>query len=92
VRWTGLGYVAAISYSLYLSHKIVIHLDDLLLPKTWMTGWSQIAIYYVTSIAVASILYFAVERTFMQMRNRILARMKKPPQKTETAFNSIVSD
>lgn len=91
-RWTGLGYIATISYSLYLSHKIVFHVDDLLLPKPWMTGWSQIAIYYITSIAVASALYFAVERTFMQMRNRILARMKKPPQVTGTAFNSIASE
>ncbi|ESQ94218.1 acyltransferase family protein [Asticcacaulis benevestitus] len=91
-RWTALSYIAAISYSLYLSHKIVFHLDDLFMPKAWMTGWIQIAIYYVTSIAVASLLYFAVERTFMQMRNRLLARMKKPPQNTETAFKSIASD
>jgi len=90
-RWSGLGYIAAISYSLYLSHKIVIHIDDLLLPKAWMTGWSQVAIYYVTSIAVASALYFAIERTFMQMRNRVLVRMKKPPQRTETALNSMPS-
>jgi peptidoglycan/LPS O-acetylase OafA/YrhL len=86
-RWTGLGYVAAISYSLYLSHKIVIHLDDQLLPAIWMTGWRQITIYYVTSITVASVLYFAVERTFMQMRNRVLARMKKPPQKLRRLLN-----
>ncbi len=92
MRPSGLGYIAAISYSLYLSHKIVIHLDDLYLPRAWMTGWPQIAIYYVTSITVASILHFAVERTFMQMRNRVLVRMKKPPQKTEAAFNSIASD
>jgi len=91
-RWSGLGFIAAISYSLYLSHKMVIHLDDLLLPKVWMTGWSQIVIYYVTSITVASGLYFAVERTFMQMRNRILAHMKKPPQKSETALTSIASE
>jgi peptidoglycan/LPS O-acetylase OafA/YrhL len=91
-RSSGLGYIAAISYSLYLSHKIVIHLDDLLLPKGWMTGWSQIAIYYVTSITVASGLYFAVERTFMQMRNRVLTRMKKPSRSPETALNSAASD
>jgi peptidoglycan/LPS O-acetylase OafA/YrhL len=91
-RWTGLGYIAAISYSLYLSHKIVFHLDDLFMPKAWMTGWSQIVIYYVTSITVASILYFAVERTFMQMRNRLLARIKKPPHLPETAFKSTTFD
>jgi peptidoglycan/LPS O-acetylase OafA/YrhL len=74
VRWTGIGYIAATSYSLYLSHKTVIHLDD------------------ATSIAIASVLYFAVERTFMQIRNRMLERMKKPPQLPETAFNSIASE
>lgn len=88
-RWSGIGYIAAISYSLYLSHKIVIHLDDLLLPKDF---WNQIAIYYVSSSTVVSALYFAVERTFMQTRNRILMRMKKPFRSPETTFNSISSD
>ncbi len=82
LRWSGLGYVAAISYSLYLSHKMVIHLDDLFLPKAWMTGWGQVAIYYTTSIAVASVLYFAIERTFMQVRNRVLAYMNKAASET----------
>jgi len=91
-RWSGLGYIAAISYSLYLSHKIVIHLDDQFLPKAWMTGWSQIAIYYITSIAVAAVLYLTVERSFMRIRNRVLAHMKKPSRKTGTAFNSILSE
>ncbi|ESQ81874.1 hypothetical protein AEAC466_20130 [Asticcacaulis sp. AC466] len=73
-RWSGIGYIAAISYSLYLSHKMVVHLDTLFLPKAWMTGWSQVAIYYVTSIAVASLLYVAVERPFMAARDRLLRR------------------
>ena len=92
LRWSGLGFIAAISYSLYLSHKIVIHLDDQFVPKMWMTGWSQIVIYYTSSIAVASIFYFIVERTFMRLRNTLLAHLKKPSQKIETAFNSTMSD
>ncbi len=72
VRWTGIGVVAAISYSLYLSHKMVIHLDKLYLPAAWMSGWSEVVIFYVTSLAVAAVLYIVVERTFMTLRNRVL--------------------
>lgn len=43
-------------------------------------------------LVVASTLWFAVERTFMNMRNRVLARMKKPPRLPETALNSIASE
>jgi peptidoglycan/LPS O-acetylase OafA/YrhL len=47
LRWTGAGFIAAISYSLYLSHKLVVHADKALLPKAWLTGWSGVAICYV---------------------------------------------
>lgn len=92
LRFTGLGYIAMISYSLYMSHKIVLHLDDLWMPKAWMTGWTQIAIYYGTSLIVASALYFVVERTFMRLRNICLRRMKKPPRLPEAALTTVISD
>ena len=83
-RWSGIGWVAAISYSLYLSHKIVLHLDDLLLPADWMTGWSKVIIYYASSIAVASVLYLVVERTFMRLRDVVLQK-EASPQITQIA-------
>jgi len=75
-RWSGLGFVAAISYSLYLSQKIVFHADTMWLPKAWMHGWTAVAIYYATAIAVATVLYLAVERSALRLRRRILGRLQ----------------
>jgi peptidoglycan/LPS O-acetylase OafA/YrhL len=75
-RWSGLGFVAAISYSLYLSQKIVFHADDTWLPKAWMHGWPAVCIYYGSAIAVATGLYLAVERPVLLLRRRLLAHLK----------------
>jgi len=74
-RWSGLGFIAAISYSLYLSQKIVFHADSLWLPRGWMHGWTAVAIYYGTVIVVATGLYFAVERPMLMVRRRLLGRL-----------------
>jgi len=71
-RWSGLGFVAAISYSYYLSQKMVYHADNLWLPKSWLHGWMAVAIYFVTGIAVATLLYLAVERPALGLRRRWL--------------------
>jgi peptidoglycan/LPS O-acetylase OafA/YrhL len=75
LRWTGAGFIAAISYSLYLSHKLVMHADKALLPKAWLDGWSGVLIYYATSIIVAALLYLMVERTFLKLRQPVLQRL-----------------
>ncbi len=92
MRWSGLSFIAAISYSFYLSQKMVYHIDKLLLPEGWTTGWAAIAVFYITAIAFASVMHIAIEQPFMKLRYLILARMKKPPQLPETAFKSIASD
>ena len=74
-RWSGLGFIAAISYSFYLSQKIVFHADGLWLPKAWMHGWVAVFIYYATAIAVATLLYLAVERPMLALRRRLLLRL-----------------
>ena len=75
-RWSGLGYIAAISYSLYLCQKMVYHADDLWLPKAWLHGWTTVAIYYATAIAVATGLHFAVERPVLKLRRILLDRLR----------------
>lgn len=77
LRWTGAGFIAAISYSLYLSHKLVMHADKALLPKAWVTGWPGVAIFYITSITVAALLYFIVERTFLKLRAPVLDWLRR---------------
>lgn len=79
LRRTGLGFIAAISYSLYLSQKLVFHADQALLPASWLHGWGAVIIYYVTAIAVAAVMYWAVERTSLILRNRVLARLSRYP-------------
>jgi peptidoglycan/LPS O-acetylase OafA/YrhL len=74
LRWTGAGWIAAISYSMYLSQKMVFHADVALLPEAWTQGWVGAVVFYVTAIAVASVLYVAVERPFLRLRDRVLAR------------------
>ena len=73
-RWSGLGFIAAISYSFYLCQKMVYHADGLWLPKAWLTGWWAVAIYYGTAIAAGAILYFTLERSALILRRHILAR------------------
>lgn len=76
-RWSGLGFIAAISYSFYLCQKMVYHVDGLWLPKAWMTGWTAVVIYYASAIAVATILYFTVERTALALRRSLLDRWQQ---------------
>lgn len=74
LRWTGLGYIAQISYSFYLCQKMVYHADGLWLPKAWTQGWVGVLIYHVTAILAASVLFFVVERSFLALRHRWLKR------------------
>ena len=75
-RWTGLGFIAAISYSFYLSQKMVYHAADLWLPHAWMHGWAAVAIYYGSAIAVATGLYLAIERPILTLRKILLNRLR----------------
>ena len=77
-RWSGLGFIAAISYSFYLSQKMVYHADTLWLPKAWLHGWGGVAIYYGTAIAAATGIYFAIERPMLRLRRVLLNRLRNP--------------
>ncbi|WP_443747381.1 acyltransferase family protein [Asticcacaulis solisilvae] len=72
VRWTGIGFIAGISYSLYLCQKLVYAADIRWLPAGWVQGWSAVAVFYLSVIAVATLLWLAVERPFLMMRKRVL--------------------
>ncbi len=74
LRWSGLGFIAAISYSLYLCQKLVFAADVRWLPANWMEGWSAVAIFYVTAISAATVLWLAVERPCLILRTRLLKR------------------
>ncbi|OAP35182.1 acyltransferase [Sinorhizobium glycinis] len=78
-RWPipGAVTVATLSYSLYLTHKSVFHLDTLIFGEESLQGGFGFLIYLATSFAVASVLWFCVERTFLLLRDRVLARSER---------------
>lgn len=83
-RWPipGAVTVATLSYSLYLTHKSVFHIDRVLFGKENLEGGVGFIIYLITSFTVAAVLWFCVERTFLLLRDRVLLgpliRVRRP--------------
>lgn len=75
-RWRvpGVGWLAGISYSLYLVHKAVFNLVQVHLADR-IAGWGvlQVAVYGAASLLAAAVLHYAVERPFLKLRGRMLA-------------------
>jgi peptidoglycan/LPS O-acetylase OafA/YrhL len=70
-RIPGMAWIAAISYSLYLSHKIVFHVVSLSLGAAIEgNGLLAFACYALATIAVGAALHYAVERPFLRLRDR----------------------
>jgi len=70
----GVGMLATLSYSLYLVHKPVYTLDKAWLGSEALTGWAALTLYACTVLVAALALHFAVERPFLKLRDRVLAR------------------
>jgi peptidoglycan/LPS O-acetylase OafA/YrhL len=73
VEIPGIAFLASLAYSVYLSHKLVIHSIMQLcnrysipLTSVWALLLVQAAIY-----AMGAILFFAIERPFLRLRNRV---------------------
>lgn len=74
LRVPGAGWVALISYSLYLSHKAVFHLVESAMPPQ-LEGHSLLAfiVYALSTLLVGALLYYSVERPFLRLRDRLRA-------------------
>ena len=68
-RVPGAAWLATISYSLYLSHKIAYHLVQVTLG-TRLHGIVLFAAYAAAALALGSALHLAVERPFLRLRDR----------------------
>jgi peptidoglycan/LPS O-acetylase OafA/YrhL len=78
IRIPGATLGATLAYSVYLTHKEVIHLDRLYLqPFIRLEGTVGFAVYVATILAVAGILYLCVERPFLQLRERIISPLRE---------------
>ncbi|SFI94203.1 acyltransferase [Caulobacter sp. UNC279MFTsu5.1] len=73
-RPRGLAPLAALAYSLYLVHKPVYWaLYDRLGPEV-LQGWTGLALYVLPAFAAAIVLHVLVERPFLRLRDRVMAR------------------
>lgn len=76
-RFTGI--LAALSYSVYLSHKGVVHLTQNLISKLGLeydSNWMML-ICVVSTILAGLLLHYVVEKPFLRLRDRVLMRDRK---------------
>jgi peptidoglycan/LPS O-acetylase OafA/YrhL len=74
----GFSLIAALAYSAYLTHKEVMHRVHEHWPKRVEGGgWLALVVYFAFSFLAAFILYLAIERPFLRLRERISARTAK---------------
>ena len=71
----GAGWLAGVSFSLYLVHKPVFglverHLGDALQDR----GFVAFAVYGIASLLAAAILYYLAERPGLLLRDQMLVR------------------
>jgi peptidoglycan/LPS O-acetylase OafA/YrhL len=71
IRIPGAKAIAILSYSLYLTHKELIFLVDLVFPVLSRSGRMQWwGLFIASCLAVSSLLYLCVERPFLKLRDR----------------------
>jgi len=78
-RWAvpGAGWLARLSYSLYLSHKLALHGVAVWWVGPWqLHGLAAFGLYAAGVLAVGALLYYAVERPFLRWRERLDRRRR----------------
>jgi peptidoglycan/LPS O-acetylase OafA/YrhL len=77
VKVPGAAFIASIAYSAYLVQKLAIHLiaqfcaaHGIALMSAWALMGVEVCVY-----AAATVLFFAVERPFLQLRHRLAPRL-----------------
>lgn len=76
-RWRvpGAGWIAAISYSLYLSHKLVMHGVDALIDHR-LHGIAAFMLYALAVLAAGALLHYAMERPGLRLREFTFMKLK----------------
>lgn len=70
-RIPGAGWIAAVSYSLYLSHKLAMHaVQASLAALPAMPGSVVFILYVIVILLVGAALHYAIERPFLRWRDR----------------------
>lgn len=68
--------IATLSYSLYLTHKGVYHLDRMVFGRENLQGLSGFVIYFATCFIAAAALWFLVEKSFLHLRDQVVPRSR----------------
>jgi peptidoglycan/LPS O-acetylase OafA/YrhL len=70
-RVPGMAWLAAVSYSVYLSHKLAFHAVQTVAGEGLEgTGLLAFACYAIAALAVGALLHYGVERPFLLLRDR----------------------
>jgi peptidoglycan/LPS O-acetylase OafA/YrhL len=78
-RVPGGAALATGAYSLYLSHKMAYHaVQTWIAPTLGVTGYAKFALAIVIALHVGALLYWAVERPFLVLRDRLDGRSRAP--------------
>ncbi len=87
----GFGFIATLAYSVYLTHKEIGHLDRMYLGRYLQNGgWPAFLLVFSTCFLAAAVLYFAIERPFLRLRERLQDRHAVRTLKTAAANQSEV--
>ncbi|WP_426690504.1 acyltransferase family protein [Rhodanobacter ginsengiterrae] len=76
-RWSlpGVGWLARISYSLYLSHKLALHAVATWVVQPWqLHGGLAFVLYAAGVLTLGALLHYLVEQPFLAWRERLDAR------------------
>ncbi|MEO5559323.1 MAG: acyltransferase, partial [Dokdonella sp.] len=70
-RIPGVGWIAAVSYSLYLSHKLAMHaVQAWLAASPSMPGVVVLILHAAMILLIGATLHYAIERPFLRWRDR----------------------
>lgn len=85
-RVPGAGWIAGISYSLYLSHKLAMHaVHEALRRWPAMYGPAAFVAYALAILATGALLHYAVERPFLRLRTRLAHTSSRELVETQAA-------
>ena len=77
---------ATLAYSTYLLHKEIAYFCSVHLGRYMQSGgWPALALTFVASICAAILLYFAVERPFLRLRERLSSRQARTTAESAVA-------
>lgn len=88
-RWRvpGAGWVAGISYSLYLSHKLPLHaVHEALAHEHAMHGFAAFVLYALAIAATGALLHYAIERPFLRLRTQLIGKGARLPAEMPTTL------